>query len=232
MSLHWPTLLFQAVNFLVLVFVLYRLLFSPLRRHMQARRARIEADLEAARAGRAELEAAQARMQEGEARAAAEEAAALAKAALAADRAKTALLDAARQEAGEERGRLLALVDAERRRAEDDVRAMVAPLVARVAERLLAEIAPQVGLHEAACARLAERLAELEPSAAPVRVDSATGALPAALERALARVATGGATREVRRAPELIAGARVRIGDTVYDGSVQTQIQRALEGAP
>ena len=45
MTINLPTLIFQIVNFLVLSFLLWKLLWKPLRAHMQQRSTGIQRDL-------------------------------------------------------------------------------------------------------------------------------------------------------------------------------------------
>lgn len=232
MSIDGPTLVFQIVNFLVLLVLLSRLMFRPLLRHMRERRERMTADLDAIEQKAEAVEAARAEVARQEAQAARAEAEALEAARRAAEVEKARLLDSARAAADEERRRLTAQLDAERARAEEAVTQALAPLVARTLERLLTEIAGDVPLHAAACARLAERLETLEPKEEKLEVESATGELTPELERAVARLAEAGRREIVRRVPSLVAGARVRLGDVVYDGSVKSQVERAVEGGP
>lgn len=229
MTLHWPTFVFQAVNFLVLLGLLTRLLFRPLLSHMRERRARIDdalssiAEQEQALAEqRSALEQERSELERRRAEAAAE-------GRREGERTKARLMAEGREEADRQRERMLAQVEQEKLRMEDDLLRSVGPLVERTVIRILEELAPDTHLHEAACERLARYVEALDPTAEPVEVESATGAIPEPLRRALARVASSGEARPIRRRPELIAGARVRVGDEVHDGSLQAQVARALE---
>jgi F-type H+-transporting ATPase subunit b len=229
MSVHWPTLAFQAVNFLVLLALLAKLMFRPLLRHMRARRAKIEGGIAELAARRAELDAAEARLEQADAQARrrAEQIALEARRAAEAERGR--ILETAREEAAAERDRQLARVAAEQLRAREELVTSLAPLVGRALERLLAELGAPAELHDLACRRMAAALTDVEPRPGPVEVESATGDLPPELERAAERLGLEPGSSSIRRAPDLIAGARLRIGDEVLDGSVRAQIAQALE---
>lgn len=237
MRFHWPTLLFQAINFLVLLAVLWRLLWRPLRRHMQARQARIDAGLAAVELERKQLETAQAEAQAALTRAKAAEAEALQRAEREAEARRAELLERARQDATAEWERMRAQLRAEQRKLEEDFLAALPPLLARLLGKLLSELGPGADLHAAACQRLAEHLDRLdaETKAALRRVEAsraelelAEDAVPEPLQSAVRRLLPGGeAPRRVLR-PELLAGARLRMGDRVFDGSLEAQIGRLL----
>ena len=131
------SLLVQAVNFLILLFVLHRLLYRPFLAKMEERTQAIKRSLDEAQAARAET----ARAQEENAaqlRRAYAEAAAIRDRALkdAADEQRR-LVEAARTEAQRLVDSAKAQMDADIRRARDELRREVADLATGVAETLV-----------------------------------------------------------------------------------------------
>jgi len=127
------TLIWETLNFLIIVAVLYKLLYKPLRRFIRERQERIDAQREAAAQARSEAEAMR-RDYEGKLQALAdEEKAALAKARARADEEAQAILSKAREQAKAAR-------DAATRRIERQVQDGVAALQDQVTEAALAMV--------------------------------------------------------------------------------------------
>jgi F-type H+-transporting ATPase subunit b len=131
------SLIVQGVNFLILLFILQRLLYKPFLAKMEERTAAIKSSLEEAAAARAEA----ARQQEQNAeqlRAAFAEAAAIRAAALKeAAEEQRKLVEAARREAQQLVESAKAQTDADIRRAREELRREVAELATAVAEKLV-----------------------------------------------------------------------------------------------
>jgi F-type H+-transporting ATPase subunit b len=131
------SLIVQVVNFLILLFILRRLLYKPFLAKMHERTAAIEKSLAEAQAARAEAarqqEENEARMRAVHAEAAAIHAQALKEAAE--ERAR--LVDAARAESQRLIDSARAQLEADVRRARDELRREVAELATAVAERLI-----------------------------------------------------------------------------------------------
>ncbi len=131
------SLLVQMVNFLILLLILWRLLYRPLLAKMQERTQAIQRSLDEAQAARAES----ARQQEEHAarlRQAHTEAASIRERALKdAGEEQKRLLEAARAEAQRLVDSAKAQLDADTRRARDDLRREVAELATAVAEKLV-----------------------------------------------------------------------------------------------
>jgi F-type H+-transporting ATPase subunit b len=131
------SLIIQALNFIILLVVLHRVLYRPFLAKMEERTAAIKRSLEEAQAARAEA----ARQQEENAvrlRAAHQEAAAIRDQALrdAADEQKK-LVESARDEAQRIVETAKAQMDADVRRARDELRREVADLSTAIAEKLV-----------------------------------------------------------------------------------------------
>jgi len=131
------SLLVQAVNFIILLVILQRLLYKPFVAKMEERSNAIRNSLEEARAARAEA-ARQAEENAQKLRQAYAEAAAIREQALKeAGEEQRRLVEAARAEARRLVDSTKAQMDAEIRRARDELRREVADLATSVAERLV-----------------------------------------------------------------------------------------------
>src|SRR5437870_13294725 len=131
------SLIVQGVNFLILLFILQRLLYKPFLAKMEERTQAIQKSLDAAQAARAEA-ARQQEENETRLRAAHAEAAAIRAQALkeAAEEQKR-LVDAARAESQRLIDGARAQLEADVRRARDELRREVAELATAVAEKLV-----------------------------------------------------------------------------------------------
>ncbi len=77
-----------------------------------------------------------------------------------------------------------------------------------------------------------QRLVRLEVEKRQAVVESATSLNPALRDQVLAKLRQrygDDVTTEFRINPELLAGLRIKIGDDVWDGSVQTRLNRLKE---
>lgn len=244
MHWSWWTFLFQIVNFLVVVYVLNRVLYRPLRDAVDRRR---EADARA----RAEVD---------EARQAAETLQTQARERLAEiDQHREQSLRQVRDQAEAERRRMLdeGATMAARRREELDqhlqrerdealrsLRRELADSAVRFAERLLRGVAdPQ--LHQQLLGRLTDTLAAIpEPNRQRLRagwagedgavLEAAEPCAAEALDRlraALARLAGRTVSIEVQEQPVLICGVRLRMGDQVWDANLADRLDEARKVA-
>lgn len=221
------TFLFELVNFLVLVVVLDRLVYRPLRRGIEARRAAQAEQAEQAARKLAESEALrrewegrlgeQERLRGEVLRAAHEEAA----------QARARLLETAQEDAQAERARARHLLEAEREAARTWVRDLAVERSADLAGRLLLKLAPEAA-HQALLERLVEQAARERPSLPPgeLELTFARAPDPAAVSR-LREALTGpqGPSPTVREDPALLAGAVARVGHRVLDASVKGQLE-------
>ena len=131
------SLIVQVVNFLILLFILQRLLYKPFVAKMQERTAAIQKSLEEAQAARADAQK-QREENEGRLRQAYAEAQAIRDAALKeAGEEQRRLVDAARREAQHLVDTARATTEADIRRARDELRREVGELATAVAEKLI-----------------------------------------------------------------------------------------------
>ena len=238
MSFDLPTVIFQSINFLVLVILLWRLFLRPLRRHMDERSARISRELAEIEAGQQELERdwARARSELEEARRARRSALDVARAEAEAERVR--ILEQARGQSRAERDQLLASVMDEQARRESRFLHDLAPGLTRLMAKLLREVGDAANLHAVTCQRFAAHLAGLSPTECAELVSEAGerefalvvahSPAPPPLVSAAERIASRPLVTRVDS--DLIAGAQLVAGDRVLDGSVKAQVMRALGG--
>jgi F-type H+-transporting ATPase subunit b len=240
MTFSWWTFLFEALNFVVLAYVLHRLLYRPLREAIEKRRAANDRAQEVAEKARHEAEALQQRLQEEFA---------------GAERQRQELIHQAREQAESERRKLLAEAEQAAERREHEVRQalewereealkslheeVIAQAVA-LTGRLLGEASDRT-LHQQLTLRLVQTLEQLtdtereqlragwQPDDRPV-LESAqvlddrtreqiTSAVSAFVDRPVSLA--------VQLCPALLGGVRLRLGGHVWDGSLAGQLAGA-----
>jgi F-type H+-transporting ATPase subunit b len=234
MSSSVTTFVFETVNFLLLMWILQRLVYRPLREAIRARRAEIEerkeeAEHELAEANELredweqkhrELASLRSQVREETLEGALQE--------------RARLLEQARADAAQERTRVERLLDSERRSAEEWVRTVAIERGADLAGHLLLKLAPDVVdrvLHERLVDTLREAKGEIGRQLADLESVEVIGATPPGeallgpLRKLLAQIAGSPVPVEASTDPSLLAGAVVRCGDTVFDGSVAGQLE-------
>jgi len=239
LEIDWTTFALEAVNFLVLVWILKRFLYKPVLAVIARRRAAIEASLAEARARHAEAGALEARCQEElktlEAdRHHAREA--LAKE-IAAERAR--LLEQMRAGVAEERAKAELLADragaeADRRREEQAVKAglaFTARLLARLADPDLEARLVRMAVDDLA-ALPTERVEAVRGAVgaqAGPPVATTAGPLPDALQKAVAEALSGLLGRtvapEFREDPALVSGLRVSLGPWALKATLADELE-------
>jgi F-type H+-transporting ATPase subunit b len=238
MTFNLWTFLFEVLNFLVLAFVLHRLLYRPLHQAIDARRAGIEqaqADAEAARKQANDL---QADLKNQVAALDEQRRQVLAEAHGQAEAERTRLLAAADQETQVRREEGRKALARERKDGEEELHAAMLELALDLAARLLGEVCTAELQHQLAV-RLIEALtrlsegdrsllrANLSPSAGAV-VETAMALDDITLAEINAAVATllgqpVSITTTVR--PELLAGLRLLLEGHVWDSSLAGQLE-------
>ncbi len=244
MSFNIWTFLFEIVNFVVLAYILHRVLYRPLRAAIDRRRAAIAQAQADADKARADALAMQKQLQEQLADV---------------DRQRHEALQKTRELAEAERQRLLAeaekaiqgrqedaraAIERQREDALRSLRAEVNAAAAGLAERLLREAAGTT-LERQLARRLVESLSKLpEDERSRVRedwksndgavVESAAALDAASLEeinQAVEAVVGQKVKLAVETRPALLAGARLRIGGRLWDASLAGQLE-SLRRAP
>lgn len=237
MSFNLTTFVFELVNFVVLVWLLQRLLYGPLKNAIAKRREKADEEADRAReklerAGALEAELAERAKKLDEAR---EHVLEEAREQAAEERAR--LLSAARQDAAAERARVQRLLEAERESASTWVREMAIEHSTEVAGRLLVDLAPDL-VDRVLSEKLADELRrrgkeelssgadgaatrrEVEVTFAKTPTSEALDVLRAALTELF-----GEAPRLVTREDDSLgAGTVVRFGGKVFDASIRGQL--------
>ena len=237
MQINPTTLVFEIINFLVLVWLLSKLLYRPLREAIVTRehaleqeRAQSERALSEARALEQDWKAKHAELAQLADRVRAE--------ALAGASAEQAdMLSRAREEAAAERSKAETLLRAEREAAEQWVRSTAIDRSTELAGELLHTLAPDavdLALTEGLIDMLERRGAELlgsdsQPSPA-LEVELVGAHVPRepVVERvrhALAAVLSESPRFNVREDPSLRAGLQLRVGDRLLDASLAGKLQ-------
>jgi len=234
MTIDWWTLALQAINFLVLAWLLQHFLYRPVLAMVDRRRA----ETDAARAKAAEAERrAQASEAEWRGRADGLEAERLSlrrQSETEAARRGDEVTAAARIQAERLLAEARATVTAERQAAAETLGHQAAGVAVTLAGRLLEAAAPGVGPAPFVDLLLA-RLAGLDPaeragfSGAGLRLELAPAAPQAEYDQAGSRVAAalGGAAIETALAAELIAGARLSAAAAVLEVSWASSLAAA-----
>jgi F-type H+-transporting ATPase subunit b len=240
LQLNWSTILLQILNFVIMAFILWRFLFKPVVRILDERSARVTSALTEAEQKR---QAADEMREEYETKLAQAEERVIAMQQQGEEelaRARREVLDETRQE-------LLAMRDNAEREIREvrqqevaQHRKALGDLVTRLSAQLISESTDRA-FQQASIEQFIERLGTLEDE----RYHQATGEteeeavlaqvvsaqeLPteprAQLEREVLRLAGQPAEIVYRVDPSLVAGATLRFGDVLIDGSVAGQLEQ------
>ncbi len=239
MRIDWWTLALQAINVLVLVFILSRFLFRPIADIVEARRAEARALLDRAEAEKAAAEADRAEARAEVERRARDRDAALAAVAADVDREKAALLAAARAEGERLRAAAEADVAGLERSAQQVAADRASRLAVDIAAKLLARLPEDVrvsgfldGLLGAVAALPETTRASLGAEGAPLRL-TAPRALDAAeseaLRAGLARVLGRDVAFTVAVDPGLVAGLELEAPHASVRNSFRADLDRIAE---
>lgn len=235
MRFDWWTLGLQAVNVLVLLWLLKRFLFGPVKAIVAARRAAAEKLLDDAAHARDEAQATAAAMDAQRRELAARDDALLADARTAAAAERAVLMERAAADAKKLDAETRTRLDREREAQRRDLEAQAAQLAVAMAGRLLALLPPE-RVTEALLDGLAQDLAALpEPArrdlaaGSPVSVTTATPlavAEQAAWQKRLAGIAGDGLSIAFADDPALIAGVELRGPHTLIRRHWQADLER------
>ena len=247
MGFNLTTFVFEIINFLVLVWLLERLLYRPLKQGIAKRQAALEAKQALADSqllqAKEQVEAlAQERRQLADLKQHT-----LREAIERAEEQRASILDQAKQEASAERTRVLRVIDTEREKAEAWVREMALERAAELSATLLHKLsgdAVQVTLVDQLIRELRAQAGTLDlpgESDSDLCIDITT-AKPASdrelevLKEKLEHVLERRVRLSAQQDPRLGAGVVVKLGDQVFDASIAGQVglvlgeaRRALE---
>jgi F-type H+-transporting ATPase subunit b len=236
MRIDWWTLGLQAVNVLVLIWLLSRFLFRPVMAMIEARRAAIAKELDDARAAQAEAEAQKEHAKQEAADLAAARNSTLEKAAADGETEKTAILAAAREAADRLRATAEAGIVHSRQAEAAAAGDRASHLAIDIAEKLLARLPDEArisgfvaGLVEGVSALPEAIRQEIVSSGAPIRLHapraltaSETEACRDQLEQALGRPVEIAVAVD----PRLIAGLEIDMPHAVVRNSFRADLDR------
>jgi F-type H+-transporting ATPase subunit b len=236
MEVSPTTVIFEIINFLVLVWLLRKILYQPLQRALRERQSALESEREEAESARESAEAlrAEAEAERAEAGELRQRLHTQMRAEVESER--RTLLERAREEAAAKRAHEEARLEEERARLHREVEALAIEQSATLAGRLLDRVGAE-SLHEAL---LNEVLQTVDrgtdgqglrlPSGAPAEAQVASarpldGPTLERIRRQLAKVVGAPVALAQREQSSLIAGAVLRVGDQVIDGSARTLLE-------
>ena len=242
MNLNVWTLAIQAINFAIVVFILYKLLFKPVRRIMQERQDSIAKQIDDAKKSREEADGLRARYEQKLADADAEAESNRAEMAEQAGQQAEQITQDAREDAKKLRKAAEASIVRERERAAEDLRAQVVTAASAIAGAMGAS-GDREAMHVQAIERIESLLDELDDETArdaaedlaggdPVHV----GAAPELSEKHRDRIAAALSKRlgvddpklDVTLDESLVAGVEIRIGRLILKANWREQIDRLL----
>ncbi len=229
MLIDWPTVLFQAINFLILVLVLRKILFLPVLRAMREREDRLALEMRQAEQARAQAEDLERALAEREKAIAEERAQVLAQARRESESWREQALAQARREVASLRAEWLDQLDRERDAFSRALRTRMAEAVTSVCRKALDDLADG-GFGQRLAAVLLERI-ELKAVRSARRITVATGfepdeAMREELRRGLARIAPNlEEGLEFSYEPSLGFGVRLQADDRAIEWSANAYFE-------
>lgn len=244
MKFSITTFVIQVINFVLLSYILYRVLYRPLKNIMEKRRRLVMEDID--RAVRMKEDAINIKeryeklVKEMDTLKKRE----MEKAVGQAEEAKQAILERAGREAREEKEKAAAVIENERREMMAGLRVDAAEISAELASRLLFSLADEA-LHRKLVEMMLRELEEHPPTAPERGGEGAKAVVSSAyplgepesrsIETLLKDYLGPTVNIEQKVDPELIAGVRLWLDGHVLDGSLKGQLvlfkERALEGS-
>ena len=243
MKFSITTFVIQIINFVLLSYILYRVLYKPLRNIMEKRRRLVMEDIDRALRMKEDAVKLKEKYEKLMKEIDSFEKKEMEKAVGQGEEAKAAILERAAREAREEKEKATAVIENERREMMSALKVDAAEISAELASRLLSSLA-DVALHRKLVEMMLKELEEHPPALAdrPGEVAKAVVASAYALDESESRSMETllkdyvGPRVDIERKvePELIAGVRLWLDGHVLDGSIKGQLaafkDRALEG--
>lgn len=240
MQFNWSTFVFQIINFLVLVFILYKVLYKPITNIIKKRRQAIEEKFKQAGL---EQEEAEKLKKEYDVKLLAinrEQNKILAKARKEAEEERTRLIEEARQEADRQRTRAMQSLDQEIEKRLGDLQEHIVSSATRLTGKLLQQVTGKE-LDEYLAKRMAEKIKNLDkgvldlPGSDEIDVTLFAAQDPEhnvlELFRAELRKVSGlKVTVTVHKEPSMIAGFRLEIGELILDAGIDRQLRNWKNG--
>jgi F-type H+-transporting ATPase subunit b len=233
MRFDLTTFLFQIVNFIVLLFILKRLLYKPVREIIEKRRALIEKTVQDAEKTKKEARELREKYQKEMDRLKEARGQALERLQQEVMEEKKKLMRTAEEETGRVMEREKAIFDAEKKRLRTELKDEAVDTACVLAENLLKDISDEE-LHKAIYRRLLKGLEEIVPDLSgikdePLRLELASayplskeelGKFSSTLESLLSRKVSVATSIDKK----LIAGTRMKAYDKVYNFSLSGQL--------
>jgi F-type H+-transporting ATPase subunit b len=231
MHVDWSTLALQTINVLVLVWLLARFLFRPVRTIIDARRAAADKMLADAAATRAHAEAAEVELQNRLRGLTADADRILADARSRADAERTRLLGQASEALAHLREEANAAIETDRVTTERALRQKARDLAVVIARRLLGSL-PAKAVSSAQIEALGARLNALPPESrqalnagGPIEMITAVP-LDQAQQAACRTILGHASSLQFRTDPALLAGVELRTADLLLRDTWQSELER------
>jgi F-type H+-transporting ATPase subunit b len=237
LEINPSTLLLQAANFLIMAFILTRFLFKPLKEMLDKRTSQVTRAADEAEKTTREAENLRLEYEKKRANIDAEIVALKNEARIVVDETRQQMLQEAYQEIEAMRARAQEEIEQQRADALRLHRSKIGELVATLTQRMMGDVLnPQ--LHQAYMDAFLDRLRSVQldgristsgeetVSAELVTATPLTQENEAWITATLETIVSYPIDLACRVDPDLIAGAMVRLGDTLIDGSLQGQLQQ------
>ncbi|NOZ25264.1 MAG: hypothetical protein GXO94_04125 [Nitrospirae bacterium] len=237
------TFIFEVVNFVVVVYILYRVLFSPVRDILRQREREIKTVRDDIERTRREVDGLKERYEEGLEKLEKVKAGYLEDARVEALKERERIMREAMQEIDTERKKTVRLIRQEKLRALEEMRERVVSVAVEMAGRLLSDVSDDF-LQERLLRMMTERLAhlpeeELRRLNETVRDGTCTAEVHSAaqlsseqteeIKSTLRNILKCSVDLVERRDPSLIAGVRLKIDGHVLDGTLRGNLDAAAE---
>ena len=244
LDFSWQSFAFALANFLILAWLLYRLLHKPLLRVLRTRRETIEKSQAAARAEHEKAEEIRKEYEAKLAAAADERDSLLTEARTRTDEARVKVLEKATEQARQEVARLKEAWERESREAVSGLQQEIADLSIETARRILAQVADtgvEARLHQQLIAELDALIAKADEGPdsrgdrdLPVRLLTARELDTATREDLVERIrklAGEKTSVEVAVDESLVAGGRIEFSTMAIDSNLRAVLDTVREGA-
>ncbi len=237
LELNWSTLLLQIANFLIMVFILTRFLFKPLKEMLDKRASRATRAMDEAEKALQDAEALRQDYETKRRNIDGEFAALKNEARIVIDQTRQQMLQEAYEEIEAMRARAQEEIEQQRVEALRLHRNKISELVTTLVGRMISDIL-NPHLHQAYLDAFLDQLRSVQlegripnngEATVPAEIVTTIPLNAANEERIMAMLETAIShpiDLSCRVDPDLIAGAMLRLGDTLIDGSLQAQLQQ------
>jgi F-type H+-transporting ATPase subunit b len=235
MQFNWSTFAFQIVNFLILVFILHKVLYKPITNIIAKRRAAIEEKFKQARSERETAEKLKSKYSLKLLEINTEENKILARARKEAEAEREGLIKEARRAAEHEQARAMESLDQEIKARLADIQQHIAGAATRLAGKLLQDVTGS-GFNEEIARHITEQIRGIkEKDHAPAGKENKIDALLFAAEdpqqatveqfrSELEKVFGLGVSVTIHLEPSMISGFRLEIGELILDAGINRQL--------